>query len=138
MDKGLNPELGLALLRVVLGVIFISHGAPSLFGGMEGQVAFFSSLGIPLPVVVAWSVKLLEFFGGIALLIGLLVTPVSLLLTIHMFAGIVLVHAPRGWYVVGPEANGGVEFSVLLAASLMMLVFGGGGMASMDGRSGSS
>ena len=138
MDKGLNPELGLALLRVVLGVIFISHGAPSLFGGMEGQVAFFSSLGIPLPVVVAWGVKLLEFFGGIALLIGLLVTPVSLLLTIHMFAGIVLVHAPRGWYVVGPEANGGVEFSVLLAASLMMLVFGGAGMASMDGRSGSS
>ena len=138
MDKGLNPELGLALLRVVLGVIFISHGAPSLFGGMEGQVAFFSSLGIPLPVVVAWGVKLLEFFGGIALLIGLLVTPVSLLLTIQMFAGIVLVHAPRGWYVVGPEANGGVEFSVLLAASLMMLVFGGAGMASLDGRSGPS
>ena len=138
MDKGVNPELGLALLRVVLGVIFISHGAPSLFGGMEGQVAFFSSLGIPLPVVVAWSVKLLEFFGGIALLIGLLVTPVSLLLVIHMLAGIVLVHAPRGWYVVGPEANGGVEFSVLLAASLMMLVFGGAGLASIDGRGGSN
>jgi putative oxidoreductase len=138
MDKGVNPELGLALLRVVLGVIFISHGAPSLFGGMEGQVAFFSSLGIPLPVVVAWAVKLLEFFGGIALLIGLLVTPVSLLLVIHMLAGIVLVHAPRGWYVVGPEANGGVEFSVLLAASLMMLVFGGAGLASIDGRGGSN
>jgi putative oxidoreductase len=138
MEKGLNPELGLALLRVVLGVIFISHGAPSLFGGMEGTAAFFSSLGIPLPVVVAWAVKLLEFFGGIALLIGLLVTPVSLLLVIHMLAGIVLVHAPRGWYVLGPEANGGVEFSVLLAAALMMLVFGGAGLASMDGRGGPS
>ena len=138
MDRGVNPDLGLALLRVVLGVIFISHGAPNLFGGMEGQAGFFSSLGIPLPVIVAWAVGLLEFFGGIALLIGLLVTPVSLLLAIHMFAGIVLVHAPRGWYVLGPEANGGVEFSVLLAASLMMLVFGGPGLASMDGRGGSS
>lgn len=105
---------------------------------MQGQAEFFSSLGIPLPVIVAWAVSLLEFFGGIALLIGLLVTPVSLLLVIHMFAGIVLVHAPRGWYVLGPEANGGVEFSVLLAASLMMLVFGGPGLASMDGRGGSS
>ena len=138
MEKGVNPELGLALLRVVLGVIFITHGAPSLFGGMDGQVGFFDSLGIPFPVIIAWAVSLLEFFGGIALLIGLLVTPVSLLLTIHMFAGIVLVHAPRGWYVLGPEANGGVEFSVLLAASLMMLVFGGPGLASMDGRGGSS
>jgi putative oxidoreductase len=138
MEKGVNPELGLALLRVVLGVIFISHGAPSLFGGMEGQAEFFSSLGIPLPVVAAWAISLLEFFGGIALLIGLLVTPVSLLLVIHMFAGIVLFHAPRGWYVLGPEASGGVEYSVLLATSLMMLVFGGAGLASMDGRSGSS
>lgn len=138
MDRGVNPELGLALLRVVLGVIFISHGAPVLFGGMEGQAEFFGSLGIPLPLIVAWGIGLLEFFGGIALLIGLLVTPVSLLLVIQMFAGIVLVHAPRGWYVVGPEANGGVEFSVLLAASLMMLVFGGPGLASMDGRGGSS
>ncbi|MGW8282637.1 MAG: DoxX family protein [Gemmatimonadota bacterium] len=134
MDKGVNPELGLALLRVVLGVIFISHGAPKLFGGIEGTAGFFGMLGIPLPLIAAWVVALLEFFGGISLLIGLLVTPVSLLLAIHMLAGIVLVHAPNGWYVLGPEANGGVEFSVLLVASLMMLVFGGPGLASIDGR----
>ncbi len=134
MEKGVNPELGLALLRVVLGVIFISHGAPKLFGGIEGTAGYFGMLGIPMPLIAAWAVALLEFFGGIALLIGLLVTPVSLLLAIHMLAGIVLVHAPNGWYVLGPEANGGVEFSVLLVAALMMLVFGGPGLASIDGR----
>lgn len=134
MDKGVNPALGLALLRVVLGVIFISHGAPKLFGGMEGTAGFFGMLGIPMPLITAWAVALLEVFGGIALLIGFLVTPVSLLLAVHMLVGIVLVHAPNGWYVLGPEANGGVEFNVLLVASLMMLVFGGPGLASIDGR----
>jgi putative oxidoreductase len=134
MGRGVNPELGLALLRVALGVIFISHGAPRLFGEMDGTIAFFSALGIPLPVIAAWGVSLLEFFGGIALLIGLFVTPVSLLLVVEMLAGIVLVHAPNGWYVLGPQANAGVEYSVLLMASLLMLVLGGPGLASMDGR----
>jgi putative oxidoreductase len=136
MNRGVNPELGLALLRVALGVIFITHGASKLFGGMEGTIAFFGSIGIPLPIVAAWGVALLEFVGGIFLVIGLLVTPVSLLLTIQMLAGIVLVHAPNGWYVVGPEANGGVEYSVALIAGLLMLVFGGPGLASIDGRGG--
>ncbi|MEJ2547087.1 MAG: DoxX family protein [Gemmatimonadota bacterium] len=136
MNRGVNPELGLALLRVAVGVIFISHGAPKLFGGMEATAGFFGSLGIPLPLVAAWAVALLEFVGGIFLVIGLLVTPVSLLLTLTMLAGIILVHAPNGWYVIGPQANGGVEFNVALIAGLLMLIFGGPGLASMDGRGG--
>jgi len=136
MNRGVNPELGLAVLRVALGVIFITHGAAKLFGGMDGTIAFFGSIGIPLPVVAAWSVALLEFVGGIFLVFGLLVTPISLLLILQLLAGIVLVHAPNGWWVIGPEANGGVEFSVALIAGLLMLVFGGPGLASIDGRGG--
>lgn len=136
MNRGVNPELGLALLRVALGVIFITHGAAKLFGGMEGTIGFFGSIGIPLPTVAAWAVALLEFVGGISLVFGFLVTPISLLLTLHMLAGIVLVHAPNGWWVIGPQANGGVEFNVALIAGLLMLVFGGPGLASIDGRGG--
>jgi putative oxidoreductase len=115
MERGVNPELGLAILRIVLGVIFIAHGAPSVFGGME-------------------SISLLEFLGGISLIVGFLVTPVALLLIVQMMLGIVLVQASRGFYVIGPNANGGIEFSLLLAASLLMLVFGGPGLAAIDAR----
>ena len=135
MERGVNPDLGLAILRVVLGVIFIAHGAPSVFGGMEGSAAFLDSLGIPLPLLVAWAVRLLEFLGGICLLAGFLVTPVALLLMVEMMAGLVLVHAARGFYVVGAQANGGIEFNLLLLASLLMLVFGGPGLAAIDSRS---
>lgn len=134
MQRGVNPDLGLAILRVVLGVIFIAHGAPRLFGGVEGLNGFFGSLGIPLPLVVAWFITLLEFFGGLSLLIGFLVTPVALLLCTHMLMGIVLSHAARGFYVVGPQANSGIEFNLILMASLLMLVFGGPGLAAIDSR----
>jgi putative oxidoreductase len=134
MERGVNPELGLAILRIVLGVIFIAHGAPSVFGGMESTTEFMRSLGVPLPLVIAWAISLLEFLGGISLIVGFLVTPVALLLIVQMMLGIVLVQAARGFYVIGPNANGGIEFSLLLAASLLMLVFGGPGLAAMDAR----
>jgi len=135
MERGVNPDLGLAILRVVLGVIFIAHGAPSVFGGMDGTAAFLGSLGIPLPLLVAWAVRLLEFLGGMCLVVGFLVTPVALLLAVEMMAGMVLVHAARGFYVIGAYANGGIEFNLLLVASLLVLVFAGPGLAAMDSRS---
>ena len=134
MDRGVNPDLGLAILRVVVGVIFVAHGAPAVFGGMEGTAAFLGSLGVPVPIVAAWTIKLLEFVGGMSLIVGFLVTPVALLLATHMMVGIVLVHAARGFYVVGPDANSGIEFNLLLIAALLMLVFGGPGLAAMDSR----
>ncbi len=132
MKNGMNPELGLAILRVVLGVIFIAHGWPKL-GSMAGTAEFLSGLGVPASVVAAWALTALELGGGILLLVGFLVTPVALLLTAHMLAGIVLVHAANGFYVLGPGA-GGIEFNLLLAAAAMMLVFGGPGLAALDSR----
>ncbi len=134
MDRGVNPDLGLTILRVVLGVIFIAHGAPSIFGGMEGTIALLESQGIPIPTVTAWFISLLGFVGGMCLIAGFLVTPISLLLIVYMMLGIIFVHAARGFYVLGPNANGGIEYNLLLAASLLMLVFGGSGLAAMDSR----
>lgn len=133
MKRGLNPELGLAVLRVVLGVIFIAHGYPKIAGGVAGTGEFFGQLGIPLAGFFAWVVTLLELFGGVALVIGFLVTPISLLLSFHMLVGIVLVHAPNGFYVIGP-GQGGIEFSLLLVAALLTLVLVGPGMAALDSR----
>ena len=132
MKNGINPELGLAILRIVLGVIFVEHGWPKI-GGIEGTATFLGGLGIPAPLIAAWALTILELGGGILLLVGFLVTPVALLLTVHMFLGIVTVHAARGFYVVG-LGTAGIEFNLLLAASLMMLVFGGPGLAAIDSR----
>lgn len=128
-----NPELGLAIVRVVTGVIFVAHGAPKLFGGVGGTAGFLDQLGVPIAGFFAWVVTLLEFFGGIALILGLLVVPVALLLSAHMLTGIILVHAKNGFYVIGP-GQGGVEFNLLLIASLLLMVFAGPGMAALDSR----
>lgn len=136
MRKAPNPDLGLAILRVVIGVIFVTHGAPKLFaGGVEGTAAFLGQVGIPLAAVVAWGAAILEFFGGISLIAGFLVAPLALLFGVEMLAGIVLVHAPNGWYVVGP-GQGGVEFNVLLIAGLLALLLAGPGAAALDERRG--
>jgi len=133
MKNGMNPELGLTILRVVLGVIFIAHGLPKLTGGIEGTVQFLGAVGIPAPIVAAWFIALLETLGGLMLLVGFFVTPVSLLLVIEMMTGIVLVHAPNGFYVIGP-GEGGVEFNLLLVASLLVMMFCGAGLAAIDNR----
>lgn len=136
--EGPNPGLGLAVLRVVVGVAFVAHGAPRLFqGGMADLAATLAVTGVPVPEATAWLVSLLQFGGGLALVIGLLVTPVALLLAAHLVAGIVLVHAPAGWHVVGPMAEhppGGVELNVVLLAALLALLLAGPGTAAVDAR----
>lgn len=133
MKDGMNPELGLTILRVVLGVIWIAHGVPKLTGGIEGTVNFLGGLGIPAPVLAAWFVALLESLGGFLLLVGWLVTPVALLLSIEMLVGIIVLHAPNGFYVVG-SGHDGIEFSLLLIASLLAMIFCGPGLAAVDNR----
>ena len=133
MKEGMNPELGLTILRVVLGVIFIAHGFPNLTGGVQGTAEFFGSLGIPAPLLAAWFITVLESVGGLLLLVGFLVTPIASLLAVHMLVGIVLVHAKNGFYVVGP-GTGGIEFNLLLIAGLFAMVLCGPGLAAIDGR----
>lgn len=135
MTRGLNPGLGLAFLRVIVGITFIAHGVPKLTGGMEGTAAFFGSLGIPAPTLAAWAIALLETGGGILLVVGFLVTPIAILLAVHMTVGIFLVHIPNGFYVIGPGQNG-VELNLLLVAALATLVFAGPGAGALDARRG--
>lgn len=133
MDRAPNPELGLAILRVVLGVVYITHGLPKLMGGAEATTGLLARLGFPIPLAFAWVVTLLETFGGLALIVGFLVRPVAALFVIEMLLGIILLHARAGWYVIGP-GTGGAEFNVVLVAALLSLLLAGPGLASVDGR----
>ncbi len=128
------PGWGLALLRLVLGLIFIVHGWDKLFGeaGIGGFAEFLSSLGIPAPVVMAWVVALVEFVGGLLVLVGWLTRWVAIVLFVEMLVATFTVHVPHGFFVFRPEGQWGYEYNLLLLAGLGTLILSGSGKLALD------
>ena len=116
-------EMGLALLRIILGVVFFAHGYLKFFKmGMNGVVGFFTSLGIPAPTVAAWGVTSLEMIGGIGLILGVFTPVFGVLFAIEM-AGVIF-FAKRGQGFFAPK---GFELELtLLVASLALALTGPG------------
>ena len=81
MDNVGMRQWGLTILRVVVGLVFTAHGCQKLFTfGIPSVVQMFGHMGIPAASVLAPFVTLLEFVGGILLVVGLLTRWVALLL----------------------------------------------------------
>jgi putative oxidoreductase len=125
---------GIALLRVVTGIIFVYHGIPKLFGpqpGMKGFTAWLRSIGVPLAGLFGIIVPLLEFFGGIGLILGFLTQWFALLLAINMLVATYLKMTKMGKKFSG---DGGWEYDLLLIAVALLLLVTGSGALALDAR----
>jgi putative oxidoreductase len=121
-------DAALLILRVVVGVVFIAHGAQKLFTfGIPGVQSGFADMGIPLPSVTAVLITALEFGGGIALVLGLLTRLIALLLAFDMLGAILLVHLPAGFFL--PQ---GYEFALTLLGAALAITLAGPGAWAVD------
>jgi putative oxidoreductase len=131
LATGLPPvrfDAALAVLRLIVGSVFVAHGAQKLFVfGIAGLTGAFEGMGVPLAGVVAPAVALGEFVGGLALLAGLFTRLAALGLALTMLGAIVLVHLPAGFFL--PD---GVEFVLTLFGGTAALALAGPGAFSTD------
>jgi putative oxidoreductase len=95
--------------------------------GFHGVAGFFGHAGIPLPMVSAVIVTLVEFVGGIMLVAGIGVRIAAALNAVDMTVAVLFVHLKHGF---GAQ-NGGFEYPLTLLAATLCLALSGGGMFSL-------
>ena len=120
-------------LRIPVGIIFAAHGAQKLFGWfggycLEGTGQWMASIGLAPGALMALLAGAAEFFGGLALLAGLLVRPAAAALAVTMLVAILSVHLDKGFFM----ASNGYEYALALLAVSVALAFSGAGRASLD------
>jgi putative oxidoreductase len=120
-------SVGMLILRVVVGLLFIGHGTQKLFGwfgggGPEGTSGFFGSLGYRSPRTLALVGGLTETVGGVLVLLGLLTPLGSALIIGMMVAAILAVHIDKGVW----NSNGGIELPLVFIASATAIAFSPG------------
>jgi putative oxidoreductase len=118
---------------VPVGIIFAAHGAQKLFGwfggyGLAGTGQWMDSIGLSPGVGLALLAGSAEFFGGLALVAGLLVRPAAAALAATMAVAIFSVHIGHGLFV---DKNG-YEYALALLAVAVSLVVAGSGPAAVD------
>lgn len=126
-------NLGLLILRLVVGLLFVGHGAQKLFGiwgghGLAGTAGFFEQIGLKPGRIHALAAGLMELGGGLLLALGLITPVASAALIAVMTAAVITVHGAKGLWA----GNGGYEFNLTLAGAAFALAAVGAGNWSID------
>jgi putative oxidoreductase len=129
----MEMNLGLLVLRIVVGLLFFGHGAQKLFGwfgghGVQGTGQFFESMGFPSGKRQAFLAGLMEAGGGLLLALGLLTPVAAAALTAVMLVAVVKVHFAKGVWVT----EGGYEYNAVLVAAVFAITAVGAGKFSLD------
>ena len=125
------PEWGPFILRVALGAAFIAHGYPKLFKNFFGVAGWFDSIGIRPGTLWALVVGVVEFFGGIVLVLGVFTQLAAFLIAINMLVALIKVKWGKSRYV--DTARMGWELDIAYLAMALALVVLGPGAYSLGG-----
>ncbi|WP_018018024.1 DoxX family protein [Corynebacterium capitovis] len=130
MNRPAVRDFTLLVLRLVVGAVFVAHGYRRWFEtGMSASAAQLAEAGVPQPALSSYLAGACELVGGSLLIIGLLTTLVAAVLFLLTAAAAYFVHLGHGFFV----ETGGIEYPVVLAAALLVVVVFGSGRASLDG-----
>ncbi|MCI1857850.1 MAG: DoxX family protein [Sporolactobacillus sp.] len=126
-------SFGLLIIRLILGLSFVGHGAQKLFGwfggpGLKQTAGFFQSIGIKPVVPMAVLAGLAEFVGGLLLSLGLLTPLAGLIIAATMVVAIGTVHGKNGYWAT----KNGYEYNLLILGTAIGLALTGAGSYSID------
>lgn len=123
-----QPELALALLRLMLGAVFMAHGVQAIFlKGLGPLTAQFKAWQVPLPLLSAPLVATLELAGGLLIVLGLGARPLALALAGVMAGAIYFAHWGHDFF-----GSTGMELPLVMLVSALAIAIGGPGKPSFD------
>lgn len=127
MNQEKLTDTGLLVMRLMLAAVFLYHGAPKLFGGLDGFAGYLGSMGVPAPKLAALLAALSEFGGGLVLLAGIgfryALPPLFFTMMVASF------QAHGGKFDV---RDGGMEFALTLGVMVLVLILTGPGRFGLE------
>ncbi|TYP70748.1 DoxX family protein [Paenibacillus methanolicus] len=124
MVNKIQADVGVLVMRVLLGITFFAHGLSKFQNGIEGTGGFFASLGIPLPEVMAYVVAIVEAVGGILLAVGIGSRLIGAAFVVIMTVVMITLGYQKPFM-------GGYEFDLMLIAVSLFFTLSGDGTYSV-------
>jgi putative oxidoreductase len=133
-----DNDTGVAIVRVVLGVVILAHGSQKMLGwfggdGFSATMGFFTKV-MHIPAPLALLAICAEFFGGLGLIVGLLARVAALGIAANMVVAIAAVHYQFGFFMnwFGKQKGEGFEYHLLTIATAVLVMMSGAGAFSLD------